>query len=234
MGLQPIDPDLAAAQAGARIVTPSGHGARRPHRRHRGRLRAGRHHRRRTATASSTRSPSASWTSWSSTCSTTSRPPRESSRPAPHVRAQLFRSHRLRRLPQARPDHQPGPPRRRRGDGLRSRRGNPFNGMFATATLQLTAVDDGSGHPTLKKPNLAPFVVKNIFTDFKRHDLGPNFHEINYDGSLQQGVPDHGALGRGQHGTLRPRWPQHDPQGRHPAPRRRGPEPARPVRERSA
>jgi hypothetical protein len=23
------------------------------------------------------------------------------------------------------------------------------------------------------------FVVRNIFTDFKRHDLGPNFHERN-------------------------------------------------------
>ena len=47
-------------------------------------------------------------------------------------------------------------------------------------------MDDGSGHPPLKKPNLAPFVVRNIFTDFKRHDLGPNFHEINYDGTLQK------------------------------------------------
>jgi hypothetical protein len=65
-------------------------------------------------------------------------------------------------------------------------RGNPFNRMFATATLQLTATDDGSGHPTLKRPNLAPFVVRNIGTDFKRHDLGPNFHEINYDGSIRR------------------------------------------------
>jgi hypothetical protein len=27
--------------------------------------------------------------------------------------------------------------------------------------------------------------VKNIFTDFKRHNLGPNFYERNYDGSYQ-------------------------------------------------
>jgi hypothetical protein len=27
-------------------------------------------------------------------------------------------------------------------------------------------------------------VVRNIFTDFKRHDLGPNFHERNYEGTL--------------------------------------------------
>jgi hypothetical protein len=28
--------------------------------------------------------------------------------------------------------------------------------------------------------------VRNIFTDFKRHDLGPNFHEINYDGTIRR------------------------------------------------
>jgi CxxC motif-containing protein (DUF1111 family) len=65
-------------------------------------------------------------------------------------------------------------------------RGNPFNRLFATAQLQLTAVDDGSGHPALKRPNLASFRVRNIFTDFKRHDLGPNFHEINYDGTIRR------------------------------------------------
>jgi hypothetical protein len=27
--------------------------------------------------------------------------------------------------------------------------------------------------------------VRNIFTDFKRHDLGGNFHERNWDGSMQ-------------------------------------------------
>ena len=29
-------------------------------------------------------------------------------------------------------------------------------------------------------------MVKNIFTDFKRHDLGANFWERNYDGSYQK------------------------------------------------
>jgi hypothetical protein len=38
----------------------------------------------------------------------------------------------------------------------------------------------------LKRPQGNPFVVKNIFTDFKRHDLGPNFYERNYDGTLQK------------------------------------------------
>jgi CxxC motif-containing protein (DUF1111 family) len=64
--------------------------------------------------------------------------------------------------------------------------GNPFNRLFATANLQLTAVPDNSGHAPLKKPNLAPFVVRNIFTDFRRHDLGPNFHERDYDGTIRK------------------------------------------------
>jgi hypothetical protein len=65
-------------------------------------------------------------------------------------------------------------------------RGNPFNRLFATAALQLVEENDGSGHPTLKRPAMAPFVVRNIGTDFKRHDLGPNFHELNYDGSVRR------------------------------------------------
>lgn len=64
--------------------------------------------------------------------------------------------------------------------------GNPFNRLFATATLQLTATDDGSGHPTLKRPNLGSFVVRNIYTDFRRHDLGPNFHEREYNGTVRR------------------------------------------------
>src|SRR5262245_13988392 len=64
-------------------------------------------------------------------------------------------------------------------------RGNPFNRLFATATLQLTPFDDKSGFPAIKKANRNPFLVKNIFTDFKRHDLGPNFHERNYDGTIR-------------------------------------------------
>jgi mono/diheme cytochrome c family protein len=60
-----------------------------------------------------------------------------------------------------------------------------FNKLFATANPLFNSVDDGSGFPTLKQPRLQPFLVKNIFTDLKRHDLGPNFYERNFDGTLQ-------------------------------------------------
>ncbi len=60
-----------------------------------------------------------------------------------------------------------------------------FNSLFATAIAKVNVVDDGSGFPPLKQPQGNPFVVQNIFTDFKRHDVGPAFYERNYDGTLQ-------------------------------------------------
>jgi hypothetical protein len=60
-----------------------------------------------------------------------------------------------------------------------------FNTLFATATPLYREVDDGSGLSHLKLPLGNSFVVKGIFTDFKRHDLGPNFYERNWDGTLQ-------------------------------------------------
>jgi mono/diheme cytochrome c family protein len=60
-----------------------------------------------------------------------------------------------------------------------------LNGLFATARPLLKTIEDGTGLPPLKIAALEPFLVKNIFTDLKRHDLGPNFHERNYDGTLQ-------------------------------------------------
>ena len=59
-----------------------------------------------------------------------------------------------------------------------------FNLLFATASTQFTEVDDGLGLPTLKVPNGNPFLVFGIFTDFKRHDLGENFYEKNFDNSV--------------------------------------------------
>jgi hypothetical protein len=60
-----------------------------------------------------------------------------------------------------------------------------FNDLFATASLRLVESNDGSGHPTLKLPALQSFVVRNFFADLKRHDLGPQFHERNFDGSME-------------------------------------------------
>jgi CxxC motif-containing protein (DUF1111 family) len=60
-----------------------------------------------------------------------------------------------------------------------------FNNLFATATALVKVTDDGSGRPPLKEPLGNPFLVRNIFTDFKRHDLGPNFYECNWDGTMQ-------------------------------------------------
>ena len=45
---------------------------------------------------------------------------------------------------------------------------------------------DGSGHSPLQRPQGNSFLVENIYTDFKRHDLGPNFYERNYDGTMQK------------------------------------------------
>jgi Di-haem oxidoreductase, putative peroxidase len=60
-----------------------------------------------------------------------------------------------------------------------------FNNLFATASTLYYTKDDGSGYPLLKLPLGNSFVVKDIFTDFKRHDLGTNFYERNWDGTLQ-------------------------------------------------
>jgi cytochrome c peroxidase len=60
-----------------------------------------------------------------------------------------------------------------------------FNSLFATATTLDYIKDDGSGQPPLKLPLGNSFVVKDLFTDFKRHDLGTNFYERNWDGTLQ-------------------------------------------------
>jgi hypothetical protein len=59
-----------------------------------------------------------------------------------------------------------------------------FNRLFAEATLKTIEEDDGQPLSKLL-PAGEPFVVKNLFTDFKRHDLGPNFYEVNYDGTIR-------------------------------------------------
>ncbi|MGH8102466.1 MAG: di-heme oxidoredictase family protein, partial [Chthoniobacterales bacterium] len=61
-----------------------------------------------------------------------------------------------------------------------------FNNLFSTASTLINVMDDGRGFPPLKVPRGDPFLVQNIFTDFKRHNLGSNFYERNYDGTLRQ------------------------------------------------
>ncbi len=59
-----------------------------------------------------------------------------------------------------------------------------FNSLYADAQLRHATVDDGSGYAPLQSAARQPFFVEGIFTDFKRHDLGPGFHERNFDGSI--------------------------------------------------
>jgi len=60
-----------------------------------------------------------------------------------------------------------------------------FNRLYATATPLLANPTSIGQAGVVKRPAFQPFLVKNIFTDFKRHDLGPNFHERNYDGTIR-------------------------------------------------
>jgi hypothetical protein len=64
--------------------------------------------------------------------------------------------------------------------------GNPFNRMFATAAPLLANPSSIGQAGVAKVPAFGSFTVENIFTDFKRHDLGPNFHERNYDGTIRK------------------------------------------------
>jgi hypothetical protein len=73
--------------------------------------------------------------------------------------------------------------------------GNPFNNMFATASLfvvpdpDVPAVlnpDGTTAQPGGVLPAGNSFVVRNFFADFKRHNLGPNFAERNYANFVAQ------------------------------------------------
>ncbi len=59
-----------------------------------------------------------------------------------------------------------------------------FNHLTATATALYHEVPNGPNLPTRKVPNGGSFVVRNLFADFRRHDLGPAFHERNFDGTV--------------------------------------------------
>ena len=60
-----------------------------------------------------------------------------------------------------------------------------FNNIFATVNPLFEVVDDNTDFATLKQPKLQPFRVTNIFTDFKRHNVGPGFYERNFDGTMR-------------------------------------------------
>jgi len=76
-----------------------------------------------------------------------------------------------------------------------------FNRLFATATPAFSAVSDGTGFPPKKVPLGGPFTVRNIGTDFKRHDLGPNFRERNYDGTIRAKIKTPELWGVGSTGA---------------------------------
>src|SRR5439155_16878453 len=61
-----------------------------------------------------------------------------------------------------------------------------FNKLFSDAGTPINVIDDGRGLPPLKQPHGNAYIVQNIFTDFKRHDLGPTVYQRNYDAPLQQ------------------------------------------------
>ncbi|HET8695949.1 MAG TPA: di-heme oxidoredictase family protein [Gammaproteobacteria bacterium] len=57
-----------------------------------------------------------------------------------------------------------------------------FNDLFATVTPLVRSVPDGAAYPK-QQPLGGQFVVRNVFTDLKRHDLGPLFQERDFDGT---------------------------------------------------
>ncbi|MEM7349322.1 MAG: di-heme oxidoredictase family protein [Acidobacteriota bacterium] len=65
---------------------------------------------------------------------------------------------------------------------------NPTEGIFnelkATASTRFVVEADPSSPFPFVLPAEESFVVENIFTDFKRHDLGPDFDERDFDGTV--------------------------------------------------
>lgn len=59
-----------------------------------------------------------------------------------------------------------------------------MNRLYATVSPRIVEEDDRSGHPTIKWPAGGRFVVRDFYADLKRHDLGPRFHERQYDGTI--------------------------------------------------
>jgi len=66
------------------------------------------------------------------------------------------------------------------------KQGGFFNQLYATITARFRKLQDVSRFPALKLSQGKSFLVKGIFTDFKRHDLGKGFYERNFDGTFQR------------------------------------------------
>lgn len=59
-----------------------------------------------------------------------------------------------------------------------------INHMFASAIPKFVTQPGGGTYPDFKVPAGNSFLVRNIFADFRRHDLGPKFWERNFDGTI--------------------------------------------------
>ena len=59
-----------------------------------------------------------------------------------------------------------------------------FNRLFATASTRFVVQPPDSQPFPQILPQGQSFTVANFFSDLKRHDLGPTFHEREYDGSM--------------------------------------------------
>lgn len=60
-----------------------------------------------------------------------------------------------------------------------------FNRLFSTYTALFTSSSDGTTYPPIKTPLKGSFKVV-LFSDLKRHNLGPAFWERQYDGSIHK------------------------------------------------
>ena len=99
-------------------------------------------------------------------------------------RPELLRPHRMRGLPHSRPDDR----RDRRVADVET----VYDPSAACSTTCSRLRRRCSTPPTTaaairrSSAEAAPFVVRNIYTDFKRHDLGTGFYERNYDGTMRR------------------------------------------------
>ena len=90
-------------------------------------------------------------------------------------------------VPHPGPHDQPGSPGRRRGDQVTTPpRATRSTGCSRPPPSSSPRSTTAAATRRSRSPTGSSFVVRNIFTDFKRHDLGPNFHERNYDGTIRR------------------------------------------------